>query len=121
MWSIRITIVHSCPPARPETREYDPERPIRRGKPRAGTSLDVDGELLAEGQLHDGLFLPAAEEREQAAKNGDRDVQRVHAGWILAVPALRGRLNLDGLWAYPVRMREGRRGENTSDFNADEY
>ena len=35
------------------------------------------------------LNKPATEEREQAAKNGDRDAQRVHAGWILAVPRAR--------------------------------
>jgi hypothetical protein len=41
---------------------------------RARTSLGVDGELLPKGQLDDGLFLLASEEREQAAKNSDPEV-----------------------------------------------
>jgi hypothetical protein len=35
--------------------------------------------------------------------------------------ALRGRLNLDWLRVYALGMREGGRGENTSDLNPDEY
>jgi hypothetical protein len=47
--------------------------------------VDVDGELLAEGQLHDGLVLAAPEEGEGAAQHaGDEGEQRPKHRLILA-------------------------------------
>jgi hypothetical protein len=46
--------------------------------------MDVDGKLLAEGQLHEGLVLPAPKEREGAAQHdGDERGQRVEHGRIV--------------------------------------
>jgi hypothetical protein len=48
--------------------------------------MDVDGELLAEGQLHDGLVLVAPKEREGAAQdNSDERDQRVEHDRIVRV------------------------------------
>ena len=71
----------SALPARPEARERDPERAIERGESRSRVPLRVDGELLPQGQLHDGLLLSAPEESEQGAKGGDREGgQCAHGG-----------------------------------------
>jgi hypothetical protein len=52
-----------------------------RGQSRSRTPLRVDGELLPQGQLHDGVLLAAPKEREQASKGGDREgSQRVYGG-----------------------------------------
>ncbi len=48
--------------------------------------VDVDGELLAEGQLHDGLVLSAPKEREGAAQHdSDEREQRVEHSRIVRV------------------------------------
>ncbi len=68
-------------PARPATRQRDPERPIDRGESRPGLPLRVDGELLPQGQLHDGLLLATPEEREEASNDSRQELeQRSHAG-----------------------------------------
>jgi hypothetical protein len=47
--------------------------------------MHVDGELLAEGQLHDGLTLPASEEGRSAAQHtSDEGEQRLKHSLILA-------------------------------------
>jgi hypothetical protein len=43
--------------AGPESEEGDPESPISVGDPRTRLLLGVDGELLAEGQLDEGLAM----------------------------------------------------------------
>ncbi len=46
--------------------------------------VDVDGELLAERKLHDGLVLAAPKEREGAAQHdSDEPEQRVEHGRIV--------------------------------------
>ena len=48
---------------------------------RSRLPLRVNGELLPQGQLHDGLLLATPEQSEQAAKGSDREGgQRVHGG-----------------------------------------
>ncbi len=47
----------SASPLRPDAREGNPEGPVQRGEPGPWVLVDVDGELLAEGQLDDGLVL----------------------------------------------------------------
>ncbi len=68
-------------PARPEARKRDPERAIERGQSRPRLPLRVDGELLPQGQLHDGLLLATPEEREEASDDRRQEQeQRSHAG-----------------------------------------
>ena len=49
-------------PVWPESAECDPESSISRSEARARLLLCVDGELLPEGQLDDGLFSTSAKE-----------------------------------------------------------
>jgi hypothetical protein len=75
----------SASPMRPEASEGDPESSIEWREARPRMPVDVDGELLAEGQLHDGLVLAAPEEGEGAAQHaGDEGDQRPKHRLILA-------------------------------------
>jgi hypothetical protein len=66
-------------PARPATQQRDPERSIDRGESRPGLPLRVDGELLPQGQLHDGLLLAIPKESEQASGHCHQELeQRSH-------------------------------------------
>ena len=48
--------------------------------------VGVDGELLAEGQLHDGLLLAAPNEREGTAQHdSDEREKRAEHAWIVRV------------------------------------
>jgi len=70
---------------RPEASEGDPEGSIEWREVRSRMPVDVDGELLAEGQLHDGLALAAPGEGEGAAQHrGDEGEQRPKHRRILA-------------------------------------
>lgn len=51
---------------------------LRGGESRSRMPLHIDGKLLPQGQLDDGLLLASAEEREGALQ--DQDGQRSHAG-----------------------------------------
>ncbi len=63
-------------PAGPESRESDPEGSINRRDPRPRMAASVDRELLAQGELDNGL-IPAAAEQSGAALD-DRDLERDH-------------------------------------------
>ena len=67
---LRLDDDEGASPARPESEEGDPESPISVGDPRTSLLLDVDGELLAEGQLDEGLFSLRA---KQGRQTGDKD------------------------------------------------
>ncbi len=55
-------------PARPESREHDPERTIELGNPRPRPIVSLNRELLAQRKLDDRLFLVASEEGNGAVK-----------------------------------------------------
>jgi hypothetical protein len=49
--------------------------------------VDVDGELLAEGQLHDGLVLAAPEQGESAPQHGKGKIEQCPDHRLILVPA----------------------------------
>ena len=49
----------------------DPEGPLERGEPRPRLPLSVDGELLPQGQLDNGLLLATPKEAEEASEDRD--------------------------------------------------
>jgi hypothetical protein len=71
----------NAPPARPEPRECDPEGAIERGQSRSRPPLHVDGELLPQGQLDNGLLPATPEERDETSGDRRQELeQRSHAG-----------------------------------------
>ncbi len=76
LWSNNDKVIS---PLRPQPGKGDPERSIEGAQSRSRPFLGIDRELLPEGQLDDGLFLPAPEEGAQAMEKSDREVdQRPH-------------------------------------------
>ncbi len=66
--------------ARPELAQQDPEGAIQRRELGPPPSTGEDGELLAEGQLDDGLLTLAAEAGPQRVEQGDREGEQDHQG-----------------------------------------
>jgi hypothetical protein len=58
----------SLPPARPHSRQRDPQEAVRRTKLGPGHRSLVDGELLAQGQVLEGELAVAAEEEGEEAE-----------------------------------------------------
>jgi len=76
-------------PLWPEAGERHPERPIERRETGPRALVDVDGELLAERQLHEGLVLAASKERERTSKRaGEKREPRAEHRRILAAAGM---------------------------------
>src|SRR5258705_6554692 len=73
---------------RPELREGDPEGSVQRREPRPRMTMDVDGQLLAKRELHDGLVLSTPEEDDRAAH--DRSDEREQRPEHHAIPLAAG-------------------------------
>jgi hypothetical protein len=58
---LRLNEDQDASPPGPEPREGDPESPVERREPWPRMPLDVDGELLAQRELDESLFLSASE------------------------------------------------------------
>jgi hypothetical protein len=72
-------------PARPPSRERDPEGSVEGRESWPPLLVGVDCELLAEGELYDRLLLSAPEEGRDAAERGDqKGDQGTHRAGILA-------------------------------------
>ena len=54
----------------PEPRQEDPERAFGVGQPWSWRGSLHDGELLAQGQVLDGQFLPGLEARKHRGEQG---------------------------------------------------
>jgi hypothetical protein len=78
------------PPARPDSRQTDPEKPVRRTKPRPSCRSLVDGELLAQGQILDGEPAVATEEDWEKPKQVEQESD--HRVRIVSGSALRHQL-----------------------------
>ena len=63
-------------PVRSDARKRDPELPIERRQPRSRVPPRVDGKLLSQGQLRDGLVVATPEEREEASDDRRQELQQ---------------------------------------------
>jgi len=99
---LRLDENEGTSPLGPEPRERDPEGSVERREPGPRMPVDVDRELLTEGQLHDGLVLSATEQRGGAVQNRDEeDGQRPqHGARFCSASVAKGRLILAGSQGY---------------------
>ena len=82
--------------------------------------MDVDRELLAERELHDGLVLATTKESEDAPEGRDRESRcRPHRATILLESTMRREAESDSASDLPSE-ETGTSGRNASRINADE-